>query len=78
MSYQASRPMLKALWQHTPLQSFTAQLTFFTKRVQFIQAGGLKKAREKEKSRLEEEKQHLKEERRNLARIARLAGDSTS
>jgi Zn-finger nucleic acid-binding protein len=46
--------------------------------VQFIQAGGLRKSREKEKSRLEEEKEHLKEENRNLTRIARLAGDSTS
>jgi Zn-finger nucleic acid-binding protein len=46
--------------------------------VQFIQAGGLKKSREKEKSRLEEERQQLEEERRNLARIARLARNSSS
>jgi Zn-finger nucleic acid-binding protein len=45
--------------------------------VLFIQGGGLKKARERELARLEEEKLHLREEQRNLARIARLGGDSS-
>jgi hypothetical protein len=39
--------------------------------------GGLKKARERALARLEEEKLHLREEQRNLARIARLGGDSS-
>lgn len=44
--------------------------------VQFVQAGGLKKSREREKVKLEEEREHVKEERRNLARISRLAGNN--
>jgi Zn-finger nucleic acid-binding protein len=40
--------------------------------VQFIQAGGLNKSREREKFKLEEERQHLQEERRNLETLGRL------
>jgi Zn-finger nucleic acid-binding protein len=43
--------------------------------VQFIQAGGLKKSREREKVKLEEERLNLREEKRNLAAIARLGGN---
>jgi Zn-finger nucleic acid-binding protein len=43
--------------------------------VQFILAGGLNKAREKEKLKLEEERQSLREERRNLERISMPGGD---
>jgi len=46
--------------------------------VQFIQGGGLRKSREREKTKLEEQKLHLQDEQRNLAAIARLAGDGSS
>ena len=44
--------------------------------VAFVRGGGLHKARAREQDRLEETRRHLKEEQRNLARIARLGGDS--
>ncbi|MBZ5498761.1 MAG: zf-TFIIB domain-containing protein [Acidobacteriia bacterium] len=45
--------------------------------VLFIQGGGLKKARERDRARLEEEKLHLREQQRNLARITLLGQDSS-
>jgi Zn-finger nucleic acid-binding protein len=43
--------------------------------IQFIQAGGLQKAREREKLELEEERQSLREERRNLEMLSSRAGN---
>ena len=44
--------------------------------VQFILAGGLNKARDRERSKVEEERQKLREERRHLEVLSRLGGDS--
>jgi len=44
--------------------------------VQFIQAGGLQKSREREKFKLEEEKQHLREDMRNLETLSALGPET--